>query len=181
MSARGDTARDDKTSALGTALLSITPTQRGRYFWAAWWSGPPTRTPFRQPDASHGGAASIEAARAEAEASAGRALTAIDWRWAHGWNRILRGQPPFTARDLAALDGVPREPRRKPVTAESIWSVLGVDRLASLAEIKRAFRKRALETHPDHGGDAADFRAVRAAYDAAIERRSRPARSRRAP
>lgn len=175
------TPRGDTTGALVIALVSITPTQRGRYFWAAWWSAPPTRTPFRKPDASHGGAASLEAARAEAEASAGRALTAIDWRWAHGWNRILRGQPPFTVRDLAALDGVPRAPRRNPVARESIWSVLCVDRLASLADIKRAFRKRALETHPDHGGDAADFRAVRAAYDAAIERRSRPARTRRAP
>ena len=163
-------------SKLVTAFVSITPTQRGRYFWAAWWTGAPKRTPFRKPDASHGGARSIEDARGEAEAAAARALTAVDWRWAHGWNRILRGQAPFTPRDIAALEGAQVAPRPKLATTASIWSILGVDRLASLTEIKRGFRKRALETHPDHGGDAADFRAVRAAYDTAIERRARPAR-----
>ena len=168
-------------TALLTGVVSITPTQRGRYFWAAWWTGPPTRTPFRKPDASNGGALSTEAARREAETVAARALVAIDWRWAHGWNRILRGQPPFTQRDVAALEGPPVTPRRKIATTASVWSVLGVDRTATPAEIKRAFRKRALETHPDHGGDASEFRTVRAAYDTAIERRSRPARKPRAP
>jgi DnaJ-class molecular chaperone len=32
-------------------------------------------------------------------------------------------------------------------------------------DIKRAFRKRALETHPDRGGDAAEFRRVQRAYE----------------
>ncbi len=159
--------------ALVTGLLSITPTKRGRYLWAAWWTGAPTRTPFRKPDASNGGALSLEEARREAELAAGRALVAIDWRWAHGWNRSLRGQPPFTQRDLAALDGVPRPARPKAAAQVSIWSTLRVDRLASLVELKRAFRQRALETHPDQGGDASEFRAVREAYDEAVARRRR--------
>ncbi len=161
-------------SALGTGLVSITPTRRGRFFWAAWWTGAPTRTPFRRPDASHGGAASMDEARREAERAAGRALRELDFRWANAWNRILRGQAPFTPRDLAALDGAPRAPRPAPPpgsTPRSVWSVLGVERLASPDEIKRAFRRRALETHPDQGGDAAEFRAVRAAYDEALARR----------
>jgi curved DNA-binding protein CbpA len=52
-----------------------------------------------------------------------------------------------------------------------VWSVLGVERLASPEELKRAFRRRALETHPDRGGDAAEFRAVHAAYEEALARR----------
>ena len=35
--------------------------------------------------------------------------------------------------------------------------VLGVARDAGPAEIRRAFRARALVTHPDHGGDNASF------------------------
>ncbi|MCA9614183.1 MAG: DnaJ domain-containing protein [Myxococcales bacterium] len=131
--------------------------------WAAWWSGPPTRVPFRKPDASHGGSASREAAWAEAEAAAGRTLHEIDWRWARGWNRILRGQDPFSPADLRALDGVvapktrrgPRPPRE----------VLGVGKDASLDEVKAAFRKRAFETHPDRGGDPEEFREVHEAYE----------------
>lgn len=163
-----------ESHALGTGLVSITPTRRGRYFWAAWWTGAPTRTPFRRPDASNGGAASVEDARREAERTAGRALRELDFRWANAWNRILRGQPPFTPRDLAALDGVPRAPRPAPppgTVPRSVWSVLGVERLASPEELKRAFRRRALETHPDRGGDAAEFRAVHAAYEEALARR----------
>lgn len=45
-------------------------------------------------------------------------------------------------------------------------SVLGVTVAASPDDIKRAFRRRALETHPDRGGDPAEFRRVKQAYDA---------------
>ncbi|MEZ4252559.1 MAG: hypothetical protein R3B99_30480 [Polyangiales bacterium] len=62
-------------------VVSLVRTQQGRWMWAAWWSGPPTRVPFRKPDASHGGSASREAAWAEAEAAAGRTLHGIiEWR-----------------------------------------------------------------------------------------------------
>jgi preprotein translocase subunit Sec63 len=46
--------------------------------------------------------------------------------------------------------------------------VLGVDESASLREIRRAWRKRCLETHPDHNPDDPDaerkFRLVNCAY-----------------
>ena len=57
-----------------------------------------------------------------------------------------------------------------------MWSVLGVPRSATVAEIKLAFRKRALETHPDQGGDAEAFRALKRAYDEAVEKAKRPRR-----
>ena len=45
-------------------------------------------------------------------------------------------------------------------------AVLGVPRGVSIAALKRAFRSRARETHPDHGGDRAAFEAVVAAFEA---------------
>lgn len=44
------------------------------------------------------------------------------------------------------------------------YQVLGVTPGASHDELRRAWRQRALETHPDHGGDDASFSLVRRAY-----------------
>jgi hypothetical protein len=44
--------------------------------------------------------------------------------------------------------------------------VLGVDNDAGPAEIRRAFRARALVTHPDHGGDRSAFAELTAALAA---------------
>ena len=48
----------------------------------------------------------------------------------------------------------------------SPYDVLGVKMGASEDEIKKAYRKKAMETHPDRGGDAEKFKEVNAAYDA---------------
>jgi len=45
------------------------------------------------------------------------------------------------------------------------YSVLGLKRSASDEDIKQAFRTKALETHPDKGGDPNEFRKVREAYE----------------
>ena len=153
------------TTNLSTALCSITTTQRRRYFWAAWWTGQPSHSPFRRPDAAHGGARSFEEALVEAEAVAGRSLTVIDPYWARAWKTILRGQepsPPPAAR-----------PRVRPAPAAveaSAWSVLGLSPGASLVEVRRAFQRRALETHPDQGGEAEAFQKVQRAYQKLVER-----------
>lgn len=47
----------------------------------------------------------------------------------------------------------------------SPFDILQIDRNADDGEIDRAYRKRVLETHPDHGGSAREFRLVIAAYD----------------
>lgn len=166
---------------LSAALVSITRTQRGRFFWAAWWSAAPLAHPFRRPDASNGGAASHGEAMAEAERVAQRALVEIEPRWARACVRLMRGMAPFSPAELREVSpvsgagpGAPARPRipREPA-AKSLWAVLGVEPGASVEEIKRAFRKRALETHPDQGGDAAAFRALHAAYERALARRAR--------
>ena len=44
------------------------------------------------------------------------------------------------------------------------YQILGVTPGASRDEVRRAWRRRALETHPDHGGDDASFSLVHRAY-----------------
>jgi DnaJ-class molecular chaperone len=47
----------------------------------------------------------------------------------------------------------------------SFYDELGVDRLATQAEIKSAYRKLVVEVHPDQGGDEQRFKKVKAAYE----------------
>ncbi|MBI5161095.1 MAG: DnaJ domain-containing protein [Micrococcales bacterium] len=54
---------------------------------------------------------------------------------------------------------------RSPLSA-SPYAVLGVPATASGEELRRAFRRRLRETHPDAGGTAAAFTAVQAAWAA---------------
>lgn len=44
------------------------------------------------------------------------------------------------------------------------YKILGIRRDSKLPRIKKAFRARAKETHPDLGGDRADFEAVQRAW-----------------
>ncbi len=48
--------------------------------------------------------------------------------------------------------------------ADDYYKLLGVERSASADEIKRAFRKKAHEFHPDKGGDAETFKKINEAY-----------------
>ena len=58
--------------------------------------------------------------------------------------------------------------REEDDEANSNERVLGLKRSSSQEEIKKAFRKKAMETHPDKGGDPAEFRKVREAYECLI-------------
>lgn len=49
--------------------------------------------------------------------------------------------------------------------AESPYFLLGLRPGATHEELRRAFKQRARETHPDKGGDVELFRKIRAAYD----------------
>jgi hypothetical protein len=170
-------------NALATAVCSIATTQRRRFFWAAWWTEPPCERPFRKPDASNGGAPTWEAALAEAEHAAGRTLTPVDARWARAWMRVLRGQPPISPSEAARRAAKPKINEPEDTKRLSIWALLGLEPDAGVDEIKKAYRRRALETHPDRGGDADVFRAVQVAYERALAKRhkadKRPARKKK--
>jgi len=152
--------------ALDTASCSVAPTKRKRFMWAAWWTGPPTQVPFRKPDAYEGGARTREEARSAAEQRAGRTLSEIPPAWARAWMRVLAGQKPWfevegrpVRKGDEAVTGT-----AKPVVPNAA-SILGVTGDATPDDIKRAYRERALETHPDRGGDPEAFRAVQRAYE----------------
>jgi len=155
--------------------FSVTRTKRRRLLWAAWWSGPPVREPFRKPDAAQGGARTLEEARAQAERAAARPLTVLDASWARAWARVLQGDPPWP-NAAAPGPAAPRTPSRSPEL--SVWSRLGLDARASVEQVKGAYRRRALELHPDRGGDAAAFRALHAAYEEALRRLAKKPRKR---
>ncbi len=173
-------------SKLLAPACSIAPTRRRRFLWAAWWSGPPTRDPFRSPDASSGGARTPEDALREAERACGAPLVLIEPLWARAWARVLRGEPAFArgegegarvgthgANGANGATGAEASP--VPAQNASVWEVLGVPPNASIDEVKRAYRQRALATHPDRGGDAEAFRAVQRAYEQAALRKAKAA------
>jgi hypothetical protein len=58
-------------------------------------------------------------------------------------------------------------PTAAPVSDPNWNKTLGVDKNASAAEIKAAFRKKAKETHPDVGGSPEEFAKVHKAWEAA--------------
>ncbi len=51
------------------------------------------------------------------------------------------------------------------MTKRDYYEVLGVGKTASADEIKKAFRKAAIEHHPDRGGDEAKFKEINEAYE----------------
>lgn len=135
------------------------------------------RVPFKKPDASDGGAATREEALAAAEARAGTRLVEIDPLWARAWIRILRGEAAWPSKASREPRGSRAERSMGSVSSEemlSVWQVLGVTRDVTEAELKAAYRRRALETHPDHGGDEATFRRVLHAYEEAKRRLRKP-------
>jgi len=153
---------------LASAVVSITRTARGRFFWAAWWTGAPSYAPFRKPDASNGGSRTEAEALAEAERTAQRHLTTIEPYWARAFNRMLRGEAP-----PAPPSARPKREERPITQPLSSRDVLGVSAQATITEIKRAYRQRALVLHPDRGGDADAFRALTRAYDKLVPRKKR--------
>lgn len=151
-----------KPTGLSRAVFALAKTKRKRWLWCAWWTAEPTAKPFRPPDAWGGGAYTREAAQVLAERAAGRPLSPIDDHWAGAWKRQLAGLEPF-----------PKHTVRAAAAKSDPYAELGVARTASLEEVQLAFRKKALEHHPDQGGDAEKFMATKRAWDSIAKRRRR--------
>jgi molecular chaperone DnaJ len=52
-----------------------------------------------------------------------------------------------------------------PMAQRDYYETLGVDKTASADELKKAFRRAAIEHHPDRGGDEAKFKEINEAYE----------------
>ena len=158
-----------------TWVYSVTTTKRRRFYWCAWWTSAPERAPFRKPDAWSGGARSEEEARSQAEKAAGRPLTLTEPIWARAFIRVQAGLPPWVVREpKRPPPEAPPPPRKRPADVppgSNPLTLLGLGRSATREEIKRAFRRLALVTHPDHGGSAAAFIQVKWAHDEALASR----------
>lgn len=67
---------------------------------------------------------------------------------------------------------------RSGATLEAViddpFATLGLDRTATVAELRAARRRLARELHPDHGGDSLQMQQVNAAFDAALAELSAP-------
>lgn len=50
-------------------------------------------------------------------------------------------------------------------TMSDLYTLLGLQKGASEAEIKKAYKKQALSKHPDRGGDKEEFQKLQAAYE----------------
>ena len=78
--------------------------------------------------------------------------------------------PPLQQRRTASHPNIPSAPMdgvtpKARVTVETLYETLGVARTASADEIKKAYRKKLLQDHPDKGGSKATFQRVKAAFD----------------
>jgi DnaJ-class molecular chaperone len=56
------------------------------------------------------------------------------------------------------------------MTKRDYYDVLGVGKNASPDEIKKAFRRLAVQYHPDRGGDEAKFREATEAYELVLSK-----------
>ncbi len=155
-------------SGLSRGVYALARTKRKRFIWCAWWTGEPTAKPFRAPDAWGGGASTEEEGKLLAERAAGMPLELVDGHWAGAWKRIQAGMAPFPKR--SASPTVASEDRARPVDP---YVLLGIDPKATLDDVKAAFRKKALEHHPDQGGTSDAFMAIKRAYDGIVKRRTR--------
>jgi hypothetical protein len=58
--------------------------------------------------------------------------------------------------------------RSEKVDQPKCFQLLGISRPCTVEEVNRAYRKLALETHPDHGGSADAFKLVQDAFERAL-------------
>jgi hypothetical protein len=81
----------------------------------------------------------------------------------------LGSRLPFETPDLNLGDenGSDDDGRSSGVVAS--FAALGLPATADVEDVKRAYRQRVKEVHPDHGGDEAEFKRIREAYDTARE------------
>lgn len=141
------------------------------FFWASWWtSSVLVLTPL--PDA-HGVAEQVEVAHARARTAILRALGAratvlgLDAEMAaHAARLVLPASEGYQVGEPRPGDA---SRRRAPGPSPRAWlQVLELSWPCGAADVRRAYRRLALQRHPDCGGTAAAFHALTEARDAAL-------------
>ena len=147
------------------------------FFWASWWTTTGLAASPR-PDA-HGLADRVEDAHARARAAILGArgprasVLRLDAALAVEAARVVR---PASRGYVAGEEWWGEDPRRHAhrrappaAPAPRTWpEVLGLSWPCSAADVRRAYRRLALQRHPDRGGTDAAFHALTQAYDAAL-------------
>ena len=94
--------------------------------------------------------------------------------WKGGFDGLIREAPPkCCTRFFCHLDIIMCS--ITPAPCQCPYKALGILSSASENEIRSAYRKRALMTHPDKGGSADSFRSVVAAFEVLIDAARRSA------
>ena len=81
----------------------------------------------------------------------------------------LGNRLPFETPELSfGDDSDDRDERSERLPpADAAYDVLGLPSGADAEAVRRAYRRRVKEVHPDHGGDEEEFQRVQEAYDTA--------------
>ena len=79
----------------------------------------------------------------------------------------LGNRLPFETPDLSLGPEEPADREAQLGTADAAYDVLGLPHGADEEAVRRAYRRRVKEVHPDQGGDEEEFQRVQEAYDAA--------------
>lgn len=158
----GEVPGGEAAEQVRQALALRADTTKGA-FWAAWWTVDPRKEPEAPPDDM----GVIVGARAHAEAI-GEADAAI--RRAKGLRVFVISIGEHFAR-RAYREGV----RRKTSSAEGdraagkdALAYFGLDEsVATIVDVRRAFRTLSKKAHPDKGGSAEEFQALKETTKAA--------------
>ena len=79
----------------------------------------------------------------------------------------LGNRLPFETPDLSFRSEEPADREAQPGAADAAYDVLGLPSGADEEAVRRAYRRRVKEVHPDQGGDEEEFQRVQEAYDTA--------------
>lgn len=79
----------------------------------------------------------------------------------------LGNRLPFETPDPSVDDDPTDDPDERLPPADAAYRVLGLPSGADAEAVRRAYRRRVKQAHPDHGGDEEEFRRVQEAYDTA--------------
>ena len=79
----------------------------------------------------------------------------------------LGNRLPFETPEPSVDDDPTDDPDERLPPADAAYRVLGLPSGADAEAVRRAYRRRVKQAHPDHGGDEEEFRRVQEAYDTA--------------